>query len=65
MDCKCGKELLIDHVNKDGRYFYVCLNPACDMYRKPFNPSTEDREEPQIKERDTANNATSVNGAES
>lgn len=52
MDCKCGKELIIDHVNKDGKYFWVCLNPNCDMYRKPFNPSTEDMEEPQIKEKE-------------
>lgn len=50
MDChKCDKELLIDHVDKDGKYFYVCMNPNCSEYRKAFNPSTDDKAEAEIK----------------
>ena len=43
MNCpKCNSELLIDRVDKDGRYFYVCMNRACEEYRKSFNPVSGD-----------------------
>lgn len=39
MNCqKCNSELFIDHVDKDGRYFYTCLNRQCEDFRKAFNP---------------------------
>lgn len=31
---ECGKDLLIDHVEEDGKYIYVCMNPQCKNYRK-------------------------------
>ena len=50
MDCpKCDKELLIDSVDKNGKYYYVCMNPNCINYRKAFNPSTDDKKESEIK----------------
>lgn len=50
MDCpKCGKELLIDSVDKEGRYFWVCMNPNCSDYRKAFNPSSDEKKESAIK----------------
>ena len=51
MDCtKCGKELLIDHVDpENGKYYYVCLNPSCTEYRRAFNPSTNEKVEAKIK----------------
>ena len=50
MDCpKCNKELLIDSVDKDGKYFYVCMNPTCTEYRRAFNPSSEETKESEIK----------------
>ena len=38
----CNSELLIDKVDKDGRYFYVCMNPHCDKYRQSSNPTTSE-----------------------
>lgn len=50
MDCpRCGKELLIDKVDENGRYFYVCFNPNCTEYRRAFNPSTDEKQESEIK----------------
>lgn len=30
----CGHELMIDHVEKGGKYIYTCTNPRCKSYRK-------------------------------
>jgi len=39
---KCSKDLLIDHVDSEGKYVYVCMNPLCENYRKAFY-LTEDK----------------------
>lgn len=50
MDCpRCSKELLIDHVDENGKYFYVCMNPQCSEYRRAFNPSTDEKVDAKIK----------------
>lgn len=30
----CEHDLMIDHVDKDGRYVYVCVNRKCPQYGK-------------------------------
>ena len=30
----CEHDLYIDHVDKDGRYVYMCANKKCPQYRK-------------------------------
>jgi hypothetical protein len=53
MQCsKCDGELLIDHVDGDGKYYYVCMNKNCTEYRKAFNPSTGVETEANIKPMD-------------
>lgn len=43
MNCpKCNSELLIDKVDKYGKYYYVCMNRRCEDYRKSFNPGSGD-----------------------
>lgn len=52
MQCsKCGSELFIDHVDDNGKYWYVCMNKVCSEYRKAFNPTTDGTQEAKIKPR--------------
>lgn len=52
MNCpRCDKQLALDHVDKEGKYFYVCMNPKCSEYRRAFNPSTQEVKESEIKPR--------------
>lgn len=50
---KCNRELMIDRMDTDGRYWYVCINPSCPDFRKAFNPGTGDVSEASIKAKDT------------
>ena len=31
---QCNHSLMIDRVDSDGRYVYMCVNPKCSNYRK-------------------------------
>lgn len=52
MNCpKCNSELYLDHQDKtSGKYFYTCLNKHCELYKKAFNPTTDDVKKAEIKE---------------
>ena len=54
MECpKCGRELLIDRVDENGKYWYTCINPSCPDFRRAFNPGSGDVTEASIKAKGT------------
>lgn len=38
----CGSEMMIDHMDSEGRVFYVCMNKTCPRFRQSFNPISGD-----------------------